>query len=435
MEEEKRPEETEPEKQPMAAKKAASKKKNKECALCRCPLASSYSKRLCQDCIEKTLAEESPNLMRDIRSLIKTEVKESLKTSKKSKKVVDKTDSEPDSVSEEDRDDRSEDSSFAEEEQEKRFMFPVSDTEKLLKTIRATLELEDIREDRSVADAVFEGLREKKRRCFPLHKSISALIEREWKKPDKKAFVSKNFKRKYPFEEEASTSWDKAPKLDVAISKVSRKSSLPFDDMGFLKDPLDKKIDSCLRNTWGASTASFRPNIAATVTARSLALWLERLEGQLRDKCPRDQILNSLPTLQKAVDFLSDASVEAVRLAARSASTSNSARRALWLKNWRGGDMASKQRLCGIPCQGQFLFGPELDALLEKAADRKKRMPQESSFSQFRPYRRPFQYGPRSQGRRQLGDRDQFPRPRGSGNRGFMFGGSSSSQKDKPSKK
>ncbi|CAJ0961915.1 unnamed protein product [Ranitomeya imitator] len=47
--------------------------------------------------------------------------------------------------------------------------------------------------------------------------------------------------------------------------------------------------------------------------------------------------------------------------------------------------MQAKTKLCAIPCKGEYLFGPTLDELLEKAGDDKKKFP-----NLFNPYRRPF---------------------------------------------
>lgn len=114
---------------------------------------------------------------------------------------------------------------------------------------------------------------------FPVHKSIWGGIHREWKHPDKGVFTSRALKRKYPFSEQDTVVWCRAPKLDVPIAKVSKKSSLPFEDAGTLQDPLDKKQDLFLKKTWEASAASFKPNIAATCVARSLSVWLEQLSN------------------------------------------------------------------------------------------------------------------------------------------------------------
>ncbi|XP_044129109.1 lamina-associated polypeptide 2-like [Bufo gargarizans] len=287
--------------------------------------------------------------------------------------------------------------------------------------------IEETREPRSFQDIMFEGLEARQHGTFPVHKNVAALIRGEWKKPNKRVFISKNLKRKYPFKEEDSASWDRAPRIDVAISKVSRKMALPFEDMGILKDPLDKKADAFLKGAWEASTSSFRPSIASTCTARSLRVWLSELEVQLKNRSPREEILASLPTIKKAADFLADASADSVRLAAKSAALSNSARRALWIKNWSG-DTASKTKLCGVPCEGEYLFGPSLDDLLDKAADRKRKFPGfQSSFPSKNRFSRSFRPFKDNQEQDRRPREDRFRGQRRS--RNFFFSQSSSDKK------
>ncbi|CAJ0925266.1 unnamed protein product, partial [Ranitomeya imitator] len=111
-------------------------------------------------------------------------------------------------------------------------------------------------------------------------KRLQELVKREWQKPEKSQIMT-SLKRRYPFEQEASSSWDSAPKIDVVISKVARKSSLPFENLGSLKEPLDRKTDSCLKKAWEASAGALRPAIAATCVARSLKIWIDNLEDQI----------------------------------------------------------------------------------------------------------------------------------------------------------
>ncbi|CAN2391539.1 hypothetical protein PRIEUP_LOCUS1579 [Pristimantis euphronides] len=77
-----------------------------------------------------------------------------------------------------------------------------------------------------------------------------------------------------------------------------------------------------------------------------------------------------------ATGFMADASGESVRFAAKNGALSNAARRAIWLKTWSG-DTLSKNKLCSIPFSGAYVFGPVLDDILEKAADKKRGFPQE----------------------------------------------------------
>lgn len=111
--------------------------------------------------------------------------------------------------------------------------------------------------------------------------------------------------------------------------------------------------------------------------------------------------------LKKAAAFLADASSDSIRLSARAAALSNTARRALWLKNWRG-DVNFKSKLCAIPCEGEFQFGSVLDEILERAGDKGKVFPSTSSNRQY--LFRGTDRNPQSRKRRQ-----DTPRVRGGG--------------------
>lgn len=275
-------------------------------------------------------------------------------------------------------------SSGSSEDEAGRALFLPDETSHLLKAIRATMGIEESREQRSIQDRMFSGLDERKKKVFPVHQSIKKLITKEWSNPERKLFLSKSFKRKYPFEEEDAGSWDKVPKVDAPVARLSKKTSLPFEDMGLLKDPMDRKAEVLLKKSWETATAALRPSIAATCTARSLGVWMEQLEERLSSGTSREDILASIPVLRRSVDFLADSSADMVRLSAKSAALANAARRSIWLRSWSG-DASSKNRLCGIPCEGDRLFGSGLDDILE-AADSKKGFPADSK----RPQRRPF---------------------------------------------
>lgn len=358
------------------------------------------------------LGEETPELFSSFRDMIKEEISNSLKNLQPAVSGSDPKGmgAQQESCSENEEPVASiepNSSSSSDDESESEATFRVEDIDSLLKAVRATMQLEDPKIEKTVEDRMFEGLGEKKKRTFPVHKNIKSLIQREWKYPDKKVYIPKGQKRKYPFSEEDTSTWDKAPKLDGAIARIFKKSSLPFDDGCSLQDPLDKRIDTSLRRSWEASTSTFKPNVASACVARSLLVWLSQLEDSIQDKTPRETILASLPMLKKATAFLADASTDAIKLSAKSAVLSNSARRALWLKSW-GGDMGSKSKLCTIPCEGQYLFGSVLSELLEKASNKASLFPPIRSNKQqfFRPsekaskFRKPRQDSYRARGGR-----------------------------------
>lgn len=126
-------------------------------------------------------------------------------------------------------------------------------------------------------------------------------------KNKKGSFIPKAIKRRYPFDEEDSANCNSIPKVDVPIAKVTKHTSLPFEDASQLKDPMDSKAENLIKKIWEAALALLRPGVAATCVARTLNVWLDQLEYHLQNKTSRDQILESLPLLKMVTCFLADA--------------------------------------------------------------------------------------------------------------------------------
>lgn len=373
--------------------KRPKKPRLRECKLCKRKLPPDYKRLSCKTCVSQVMAEETPSLLTSMRDLIKEEIQNSLKNLRYPSDLPSTSSAVAHDTSSDEEtggpgvDEVCPDSDFSSsDESSGRPSFPPEEVDRLLKAVRATMALEEPKEEKSVEDKMFEELGSRKRRVFPVHKNIQGLIHREWKHPDKGIFASRALKRRYPFSDQDTSAWNRAPKLDVPISKVSKKSALPFEDSGTLPDPLDKKQEYFLKRTWEAAAAGFKPNIASSCVARSLTVWLDQLEEHIQNKTPRETILASLPTLKSAASFLTEASSDALKLSAKAAALSNSARRALWIKGWSG-DVGSKNKLCSIPCEGEFLFGSVLDDLLEKAGDKGKGFPAPTPARRFRSFR------------------------------------------------
>ena len=125
------------------------------------------------------------------------------------------------------------------------------------------------KKDLDLHDRMYVGLSEPKGRTFPVHSVISEVILREWQDPEKKPFFSKSHKRRFPFEEDPSTVWNKVPKLAAAFSQVSRSTDLSFEDMGILRDPMDKRMDLLLKKAWQSFMVNLKPAMATTCVARN----------------------------------------------------------------------------------------------------------------------------------------------------------------------
>ncbi|XP_068108314.1 uncharacterized protein [Hyperolius riggenbachi] len=255
-----------------------------------------------------------------------------------------------------------------------RYLFSAEDTNELLKAVYDSEQLKSDLPTTSVRDDIYKGLIVQTMKVFPIHDSIKELIRSQWKDPEKRFFVPRSFKRRFPFKEEEESPWTKCPKLDAALAQYSKNSDLSFEDAGSLKDPMDRKADALLKRAWDAVSFSFKPAIASICLARNLVRWIEGLQNHLIAGTPHEKILESLPVISKSVAFLADAASENVRASAKAAALVNSSRRAVWLNAWEG-DSASKHNLCSMEFQGELLFGKDLDSVLERSSDRNKKFP------------------------------------------------------------
>lgn len=371
-------------------------------------MGESWSKPLCRDCIEGLVREQSGEQSSDLAASVK-ELSNTVQTFKTlfaslqlpqpqvvsppaqqsvPQSLMDapsgsgenpggarfEVEEEPDSGSSDPQGESEGEEAEGESTRSSRYKLSLEEVEELLGAIHTTLGIQEERKKLSLHDQMYKGLGEHKRKVFPVHEVLVDAIKKEWQDPERKPFLSKALKRRFPFAEEEALVWNKSPKLDAAFSQVSRHTDLAFEDMGALPDPMDKRIDSLLKKSWDSSIGNLKPAMASTVVARNMEYWLTQIKAHIEAGTPKETILSSFPMLLKGIAYLADASAESVRMSARSAALSNSARRALWLKTWQG-DTASKVKLCGIPLTGDLLFGPGLEAVLDRTADRKKAFP------------------------------------------------------------
>ncbi|XP_073413059.1 dynein axonemal heavy chain 3-like [Dendrobates tinctorius] len=178
-------------------KKCTQKANHKICPLCKEELPTAWEKRLCESCIEHTICKESPGFASDLRALIAHQVENTFKTlqgkSKKHKKPKrkepesDPSDRESESSS---LDTDSPSSGSSSSADEGRSCFPIEETDILIKAIRTTMGLVVTRPKRTILDAICSGLEQKKRRSFTMNDKIQALIQKEWKRPEKEKILN-----------------------------------------------------------------------------------------------------------------------------------------------------------------------------------------------------------------------------------------------------
>ncbi|XP_069613252.1 uncharacterized protein [Ranitomeya imitator] len=369
--------------------KRTSKSKHKQCKICNEPLPDSYIKELCQHCIDNTLQQESSVRMNDIRLMIREEL-QSLRGSpavnmeRRSRRTLSPI---ADTSAESGEVDSDISQRLDSSEEEDYVCFPTDNVNNLVKAVRGTMGVSESKDPQTPQDIMFAGLSQRKGQVFPVNQAIKDLVKKEWAK-GQKGFVPVSCKRRYPFDDEDLAVWSKIPKVDAAVASTSRRSSLPVEDAGSLPDPMDRKSDALLKRSWEACVTAFKPAISATSTSRSMLVWLEQLDQNIKSGVSREKLRASIPLIKGAAAFISDASIDSLRLAARTASLTNTARRALWLKNWKG-DAQSRAKLCTIPCQGEYLFGTVLDEILTKAGERKKGFPNPFIPSYRRAFKKP----------------------------------------------
>lgn len=100
-------------------------------------------------------------------------------------------------------------------------------------------------------------------------------------------------------------------KLEAPISKVSKNTDLAFEDIGILKDFMDKKTEVLLiKGEWEVIMNNIKPAFATTCVAINLDFWVSQLNAHLTAGIQSEQLLESLPVICKAVSFIADASAE-----------------------------------------------------------------------------------------------------------------------------
>lgn len=401
--------------------------RSKRCGNCNDKLPQDHGKPFCYRCIQKLSSKETSQVMRDflavqsemlstlqsIKTAIapKAEDREILSSregtssqegfSDRGQKTLqgppssvtsgveefeDPEESEEDSL--EEGVDTDADSQDSDSPRASSHLFPVEDMGQLLRAIYASEDIPEPPVQASARDKMYRGLGKPQSRVFPVHQALKEVILREWKDPERKVLRLKTWKRRFPFGEEEEQKFFKTPKLDAALSQVSKKSDLSFEDSGNLKDQMDRRAEALLRRAWDSNAAAMAPALASACVARNVDAWLGRLSNHVSKGSDSKEITDSLEIIGKAVAYLADAAVESVRNTAKSAALLNSARRAVWVKSWEG-DHMSRSRLCGLPFEGSQLFGPGLDQVLSRSAEKGKKFPVKAKVARGRKFFRP----------------------------------------------
>ncbi|XP_041418986.1 uncharacterized protein LOC121393717 [Xenopus laevis] len=259
--------------------------------------------------------------------------------------------------------------------------------EPIIKAMRSALDL-DATEDTPRHDRMFKSIAKKSAK-FPIHSVIKDTILEEWKMPDKKIGTSRRIKKLYPFEENDFKFWHTAPKVDAAITRVARRTTLPVDEGVSLKDAMERRQDMTLKKSYLINGTSNQASVAITTLARANQIWIEDLELSIKNGTDRKKLIQMVQDIKTVNEYTTEASMDLVKFSAKAMGLSVAARRALWLRHWHA-DPQSKHNLCSLPFEGSLLFGEKLDNIISKASAGKSAfLPQDKRDK--KPFRKPFQ--------------------------------------------
>ncbi|XP_069606553.1 uncharacterized protein [Ranitomeya imitator] len=187
-------------------KKSGKMLKSKRCSIWK--LAEAYKKDLCSSCVEKIVREEQPSMLSEMRSIIREEVQNSLASMsqrdvyspgparKRPRRDPEQEDQDDSSEAESEyRGSDQEEGELPMEEQEgRRYYFPVEDTEELVQAVRRTMQMKEDPRPRSRQDQMFGGLTYRERTVFPVSEHIRQMISQEWKDAERRLVMSRDFK-------------------------------------------------------------------------------------------------------------------------------------------------------------------------------------------------------------------------------------------------
>ena len=260
---------------------------------------------------------------------------------------------------------------------------------------------------------------------FPIHPLLEGVLFQEWNKPDKVFFPPKKFSVLYPMEEKFSKRWA-SPAVDAAISCVNKSLTCPVENVQVFKDPVDRRLEALLKNSFTSAGAVVQPAVAAIGVAQALSDQFK----QMLELIPAEQA-EEFSDVPKAICFTVDAIKDSIQQASRLSLSLIHMRRLLWLKNWEA-EPPCKKLLAGFPFHGGRLFGEDLDKYIQTISSGKstllptKKKVQGPAFkrqsspgqgpSNAKQYRRPpartnFGFNSRSQGQAVRGKRQWFRKP------------------------
>ncbi|XP_029443078.1 dystonin-like [Rhinatrema bivittatum] len=157
----------------------------------------------------------------------------------------------------------------------------------------------------------------------------------------------------------------KVPKVDSAVSAVTKRTTIPVTGGAALRDTQDRKLEVFLKRVFEVSGLGMRAVMCSSLAQRASLRWVQQLLTS-QDLPPEEAA--QADRLEAAIAYGVDALYDLFRVLARSMVSVLAARRLLWLRNWAA-DTSSKSSLGSLPFRGMFLFGDDLDQIIKSLGE------------------------------------------------------------------
>lgn len=197
---------------------------------------------------------------------------------------------------------------------------------------------------------------------FPPHEQFESLVKREWKYVGKKFSMPGHRRRLYPFPKDWAKRWEVVPTVDNGITNLVLDFTTPAQGKVIPKNSLERRIDLAAQKAFIISGQLISAASATSYVTQALKTWLDQFSTALPDELKAHK---NLPLVQASANYLSDASQNLLKSAARASASQVVARRAVWLSNvdTKG---EQKQSFLNLPFKGSLLFGGGAGKLLKE---------------------------------------------------------------------
>lgn len=200
---------------------------------------------------------------------------------------------------------------------------------------------------------------------FPPVEEFESIIKSEWKNVGKKWSMLGHQRKMYPFPKEWTKTWVPSPTVDSVISDFVKNSVITQQGRTVPKDGIERRIDYASQRAFSISGQIVTAASAASYVAQALISWLDQFSQALPEGLKEHK---NLPLIQSSAKYLSDASHNIVKAAARASVAQTTARRALWLCNVDT-TTGLKNHMLNLPFKGGQLFGDGVNELMKQVRE------------------------------------------------------------------